>query len=254
MPANTALPAAEHSAAPAPSDAAATHPAPAATVRQCATAHPGTSRRVHLRQFTRAHEAAQYRHRPSALVAAHKQPVVTTHRDTAQRPLGVVVVNGQSAVLAVACQRRPVLQRITHRLASRTPGQHCVANLQQIRMQVSQHGHRPLLPPWQRKMRLRLPAFYLRCLLTPVSLNSTNCQRFLLQNNIEFDALSQMDSLELDLTAKGWTRRWRRSKRLCAIQLARLTPQRWLPCYSILGQKGDTRIQPQPQNVAAVME
>jgi hypothetical protein len=36
--------------------------------------------------------------------------------------------------------------------------------------------------------------------------------------------------------------------------LARLTPQRWLPCYSILGQKGDTRIQPQPQNVAAVME
>ena len=72
---------------------------------------------VHLRQFARGNETPQHRHRLAATIAAHEGPVAPAHRDAAQAPLGVIVVDGQVAIFQVARQRLPVLQRIGDRLA-----------------------------------------------------------------------------------------------------------------------------------------
>ena len=64
--------------------------------------------------LTRGHETAQYCCRVAALVAAKEDPVVAADRDAANAPLGAVVVDLQIAILAVAVQRGPVLQRVAY--------------------------------------------------------------------------------------------------------------------------------------------
>src|ERR1700676_2240418 len=49
--------------------------------------------RIYLGQFARRHEAAQHRHRFASSIASHECPVVAPHRDAAQAPLGMVVVD-----------------------------------------------------------------------------------------------------------------------------------------------------------------
>jgi len=94
---------------------------------------------VHLRQFARGNETPQHRHRLAATIAAHEGPVAPAHRDAAQAPLGVIVVDGQVAIFQVARQRLPVLQRIGDRLAGFALRQHLFANRFQIFVQFLQH-------------------------------------------------------------------------------------------------------------------
>jgi hypothetical protein len=49
--------------------------------------------RVDLRQLAGRHEASQHGHGLAAAVASYERPVVPADRDSAQRPLGVVVVD-----------------------------------------------------------------------------------------------------------------------------------------------------------------
>src|SRR3974377_1267201 len=56
------------------------------------------------------HETPQHRGRPAAFVAAKEYPVVAANGYAADRALGGVVVDFETAVIAVAGQRRPVLQ------------------------------------------------------------------------------------------------------------------------------------------------
>src|SRR5262249_40392682 len=63
---------------------------------------------------TGSHETPQHRGGLAAFIAAKEYPVVSADGHAADRALGGVVVDLEISVLAVAGQRRPVLQAITH--------------------------------------------------------------------------------------------------------------------------------------------
>jgi hypothetical protein len=62
---------------------------------------PKPSERVHLRQFARRKETPQDCHRRATAITSYEGPVAPAHRDAAQAPLGVVVVDGQVAIFQV---------------------------------------------------------------------------------------------------------------------------------------------------------
>ena len=51
------------------------------------------SERIDFHQLARSHKAAQHRRGFSAAAAAEKAPVIAAHRETAQRPLSVIVID-----------------------------------------------------------------------------------------------------------------------------------------------------------------
>lgn len=68
--------------------------------------------------------------RVAAMVAAKEHPVVAADCHTADGALGGVVIDLHSSVLAVARQRRPVFQRVTHRQPLRALRQHFCLDFQ----------------------------------------------------------------------------------------------------------------------------
>ncbi len=62
-------------------------------------------------------QAVVNRGRTPASFAAAKEPIAAADGQTAQSPLGCQVVDRQAAVRSVADQRRPLIQRVVHRLA-----------------------------------------------------------------------------------------------------------------------------------------
>jgi hypothetical protein len=67
---------------------------------------------VYSDSLARSHKATQHRGRGAALVAAKEDPVVATSGYAADRMLSGVVVNLQAPVVAIAVQRRPLLQAV----------------------------------------------------------------------------------------------------------------------------------------------
>jgi hypothetical protein len=69
-------------------------------------------KRIDPDEFAGGYEAPQDSGSPAAVVASEKNPVISTHCEAAQRPLGAVIVNRQIAIGTVSCQSGPVLQRV----------------------------------------------------------------------------------------------------------------------------------------------
>src|ERR1700674_4441891 len=86
--------------------------------------------------LARGREAPQNRSRFAALVAAEEHPVIASNRHAADIALGGIIIDAQIAVFAVAIQRRPVLQGITHRTPLRTLRQYLRLDLQQVVIQL----------------------------------------------------------------------------------------------------------------------
>ena len=86
--------------------------------------------------LARGRKAPQDCIRLAALVAAEKGPVVAPYRHAADGAFGGIVIDAESAVLAVAVQCCPVLQGVAHRTPLRTLRQHLRLNLQQVVMQL----------------------------------------------------------------------------------------------------------------------
>src|ERR1700684_1039665 len=107
-------------------------------------AEPG--KRIDLHQFAACDEAAQNRRGPATVIAPEESPVVPSDREATQRPLGTVVVDGEIAVAAITCERRPVLQRIGNRLSRLALRQYLLADHQQVLMDLHEHGPGVLLP------------------------------------------------------------------------------------------------------------
>ena len=76
-------------------------------------AEPG--KRIDLNEFAACNKAAQNRRRPASVIAPEESPVVPSDREAPQRPFCAVVIDGEIAVAAITCKRRPVLQRIAAR-------------------------------------------------------------------------------------------------------------------------------------------
>src|SRR5215831_1656395 len=114
------------------------------------------------------YQTPQHRGGLAALVAAEERPVRPSDRDAADGSFGSVVVDFETAVLAVTRQRRPVLQRVAHRAPLRTLGQQLRFDLQQELMQLVQNG--PRLALAQLQSRLVRPAP--RALFNPVQMRN----------------------------------------------------------------------------------
>jgi hypothetical protein len=65
--------------------------------------------------LARCHETPQHSSGVAAMVAAKEHPVVAADSHTADGALGSVVIDLQISVLAVAGQRRPVLEGVARR-------------------------------------------------------------------------------------------------------------------------------------------
>lgn len=76
--------------------------------------------RVDAEALASDREAGQHRRSLAAGFAAPKEPVLAAHGCAAQRVLRRVVVDAQIAVGDIDVERRPLVQRVTDRLAQRT--------------------------------------------------------------------------------------------------------------------------------------
>ena len=84
-------------------------------------AEPGE--RINAEKLAGSDKAAEHGCGLTSVIATEEGPVVAADGNAAQSPLGGVVVDGQIAVVAIARQRRPVLERVSQRLASLAFGQ-----------------------------------------------------------------------------------------------------------------------------------
>src|ERR1043166_3598735 len=85
--------------------------------------------RIDFDELAGGDEASKYCRWLTAIVTAEESPVAPPDSDAADRTFGGIIVDRKIAVIAIARQRLPVLQRVCHCLSGVAFGQDFVLNL-----------------------------------------------------------------------------------------------------------------------------